>query len=135
MTTRRAFIKTGTAVVAMLLWPVGWLSAKSRKLAFSISKVKKLRKVGGWAILKIKGQHILFVRDTDETIRAIDSVCTHKQCTVEYEPESKKIVCPCHGSQFHLDGRVLSPPAAKPLKVFPAELANDQVIITIEDES
>ena len=123
----------GMMLSATLLWPVDWLSAKSKKVAFSLSKVARLGEVDGWAILRIKGRHILFVRDTDETIRAIDSVCTHKKCTVEYQPKLKKIVCPCHGSQFHLDGRVLSSPAEKPLEVFAAELTDGKVILTIEE--
>jgi Rieske Fe-S protein len=135
MTTRRAFLKTGTALLAILVWPTGWLAAKSKKLAFSLTKVKKLGEVDGWAILKIKGRHILFVRDTEKTIRALDSVCTHKQCTVEYKPDQKKIVCPCHGSQYSLDGRVSLPPAERSLQSFPVELDGDKVIITIEDES
>ncbi len=132
MSSRRTFVKACSALLVTLLWPTDWLAAQTRKLAFSLSKVKKLRDVDGWAILNIKGQHIMFVRDTEETIVAVDSVCTHKQCTVEYDTKSKKIVCPCHGSKYHLDGTVLSPPAEKPLKAYPVILTDDKVVITIE---
>ncbi len=132
MSSRRTFIKACSALLVTLWWPTDWLAAQTRQLAFSLSKVKKLRAVDGWAILKIKGRHIMFVRDTEETIVAVDSVCTHKQCTVEYDTESKKIVCPCHGSKYRLDGTVLSPPAEKPLKAYPVILTDDKVVITIE---
>lgn len=133
MTSRRRFLKSGSILLTAILLPVNWIKAKTRKLGFSLSKVKKLGKVDGWAILKIKGRHILFVRDTETSIKAVDSVCTHKQCTVEYDGESGKIVCPCHGSVYHLDGSVLSPPAKKPLKSYPVALTEDKVVITFEE--
>jgi Rieske Fe-S protein len=123
----------GSVLSMALLWPVELIRATTRTLVFNVAKVKKLTKVGGWAILKIKGRHIIFVRDTEESIKALNSVCTHKQCTVEYDSKTQKIVCPCHGSRFHLDGKLLSPPARIPLKAYPASLIDGKVTITIEE--
>jgi len=133
MISRRRFVKGISTFLATLLLPVGWLRAESKKLAFSLSKIKKLEAVGGWAILKIKGHHILFIRESTDTVKAVDSVCTHKKCTVEYNRESKKIICPCHGSEFHTDGKVLTPPAKEPLKSYPVTLSDGKVVIAIEE--
>jgi cytochrome b6-f complex iron-sulfur subunit len=40
-------------------------------------------------------------------------VCTHLGCTVESKPDG--FTCPCHGSRFDQQGKVLRGPAAKPL--------------------
>ena len=45
--------------------------------------------------------------------------CTHKACRPEVFEYS--LDCPCHGSQFDFDGRVLVGPAEKSLKTFPIE--------------
>jgi cytochrome b6-f complex iron-sulfur subunit len=44
-------------------------------------------------------------------------VCTHRGCLVELDNEEQIYVCPCHGSEFRLDGTVLRGPAKEPLKL------------------
>jgi len=41
--------------------------------------------------------------------------CSHLGCSVDINKDAKRFDCPCHGSQFHLDGTVLHGPAAYPL--------------------
>ena len=41
--------------------------------------------------------------------------CTHLGCPVEWRPDSRLFVCPCHGGVFHEDGRVASGPPTQPL--------------------
>jgi cytochrome b6-f complex iron-sulfur subunit len=50
----------------------------------------------------------------DEGIRAISLTCTHLGCTIE--ERSFGFECPCHGSQYDLDGKVLKGPAGTKLK-------------------
>lgn len=56
---------------------------------------------------------IFVVRDA-EGARAISAVCTHLGCTVRKAEDG--FVCPCHGSRYDHDGRVVGGPA-------PADLA------------
>jgi cytochrome b6-f complex iron-sulfur subunit len=49
----------------------------------------------------------------DKGFTAISLVCTHLGCTVESQPQG--FACPCHGSHFDMQGKVLRGPAAKPL--------------------
>ncbi len=133
MTTRRHFIKIGSYLLSGIIFPYKWLFAESKKLAFPIAKVKKLTEINGWVILKIKGKKIMFVRDTEDSVKAFNPECTHKKCTVAYNPEDERIECPCHGSKFHLSGKVYSPPAKEPLGRYPAELSDGRVILTLEE--
>ena len=41
--------------------------------------------------------------------------CTHLGCPVEWRPESRLFMCPCHGGVFHEDGRVAAGPPTQPL--------------------
>ncbi len=44
---------------------------------------------------------------------AISSVCTHLGCNVKHE--GRGFACPCHGSRFDENGRVVQGPAPAPL--------------------
>ena len=58
---------------------------------------------------------------------AVSPICTHLGCTVEIE--QARLVCPCHGSNYDREGRVLRGPAARPLTSYRAELTSDEVLI------
>jgi cytochrome b6-f complex iron-sulfur subunit len=55
--------------------------------------------------------------------------CTHKGC--ELRSEGTYLVCPCHGSEFDSQGKVLSPPADKPLRTFPIRSDEKNIYIDI----
>jgi nitrite reductase/ring-hydroxylating ferredoxin subunit len=53
-------------------------------------------------------------RSPDGNLRAFAARCTHLGCRLERVLDGV-IVCSCHGSRFHTDGRVAAGPAARPL--------------------
>ncbi len=55
----------------------------------------------------------LFVYRDHEGIRAISAVCTHLGCIIERSDQGFQ--CPCHGSCYNEDGRVLSGAATSDL--------------------
>jgi len=55
------------------------------------------------------------IKVTGEGIIAISLVCTHLGCTVEENKEGEGFTCPCHGSRYNKDGRLLKGPANKDL--------------------
>lgn len=54
---------------------------------------------------------------------ALSLVCTHLGCTVEFK--SEELSCPCHGSRFDLNGRVVHGPADQPLTRLRIEINSD----------
>jgi len=58
---------------------------------------------------------------------ALLPICTHLGCTVEIE--EGRLVCPCHGSNYDREGRVLRGPAERPLSRYRAELTPDDVLV------
>lgn len=131
--SRRVFIKMAgvlSAAVTLLKARIG----QAAKLAIEIDKYPELKKVGGAAVLKIKEQPVVFIRDTQDSVRAFDPTCTHKKCTVEYNPEDKRFHCKCHQSAYDLDGNVLGGPAPKPLVRFRTKLTPDRILIEIPDK-
>jgi Rieske Fe-S protein len=61
---------------------------------------------------------------------ALHAQCTHQGC--QPEPVGDRLVCPCHGSEFALDGRVLEGPAERPLTRFPTSVEGGQIRIRLE---
>ena len=55
----------------------------------------------------------LLVVSTQQGVGAISMICTHLGCVVQQEENGFK--CPCHGSKFDSNGKVLSGPAPGPL--------------------
>jgi Rieske Fe-S protein len=60
--------------------------------------------------------------------RAVYLKCTHKGC--EVRPQGTILVCPCHSSEFDVNGKVFSPPADEDLKQFPVSVEENKIIIS-----
>lgn len=69
----------------------------------------------------------LFIFNERHGFRAMSAVCTHLRCTVGPFGPGKDSTsrCPCHGSLFDKQGRVLSGPAPRPLEFFLVTMSPD----------
>lgn len=61
------------------------------------------------------------------------SECSHQGCPVEWKVE--RFVCPCHGSAFDAEGKVLSGPAAKPLSRLQSSTESEALWIRVRDQA
>ncbi len=89
-----------------------------------------LTKVGG--NVKVSDELIL-IRKSETEFLAIRTICSHKGCDVELEAD--KFVCPCHGSEYTLDGKVTQGPAKENLKTFETIFDSDKGTVTIKAET
>ena len=72
--------------------------------------------VAGRAALVRDGlKKIAAYRDEAGALHLRSATCTHLGCIVHWNGLERSWDCPCHGSQFSPDGKVLSGPALKPL--------------------
>ena len=60
---------------------------------------------------------------SDDGFHALSLTCSHLGCTVEVKPGG--FTCPCHGSRYDNDGKLLEGPATKGLKTLRVETAPD----------
>jgi len=61
-----------------------------------------------------KEQRVWIIRN-GEGIYAMIAICTHLGCTPIWHAAEQRIKCPCHGSNFLLDGTNVAGPAPEPL--------------------
>jgi glycine/D-amino acid oxidase-like deaminating enzyme/nitrite reductase/ring-hydroxylating ferredoxin subunit len=77
--------------------------------------LKRLRPDTG-KIVEVDGKDIAAYRDKEGKIYALNPVCTHAACMVNWNSEEKSWDCPCHGARYDINGRVLTGPATKNLQ-------------------
>jgi cytochrome b6-f complex iron-sulfur subunit len=72
---------------------------------------------------------VMVVRDPQDknVIHAINALCTHQQCLVNWQKEKSVFICPCHGSTFAPDGKYLQGPAKTGLQTFPTKIKDGDV--------
>lgn len=72
----------------------------------------------------------VFIRRVPEGFQAISAVCQHLGCTVNWT--GTNFHCPCHGSVYDPDGKVIAGPAPRALDHFSIETARDgQMVVDL----
>ena len=79
-----------------------------------IDSLKRLKPRTG-EVVKFDGRKVAVYRDDNGEIHALNPVCTHAACIVNWNAEEKSWDCPCHGARFDIEGKVLNGPADRDL--------------------
>lgn len=61
------------------------------------------------------------------TFTVVSPICTHLGCTVDVTGD--RLVCPCHGSTYDWEGRVLRGPAERPLARFATSMEGENILV------
>jgi glycine/D-amino acid oxidase-like deaminating enzyme/nitrite reductase/ring-hydroxylating ferredoxin subunit len=69
-------------------------------------------------VIEFEGKKIGAYRTESGQLHFVDATCTHQGCTVKWNNDEKTWDCPCHGSRFSYDGKVMNGPANKPLEYY-----------------
>ena len=88
-------------------------------------------------------EHKLFIIRRGNQFRAISAVCTHLGCTVKMAGHNKDTIssisksastfkCPCHGSQFDVNGQRTSGPAQKALPSYALFLSENDGQLVVD---
>lgn len=80
----------------------------------------------------LKGDPTYIVVREDKSIAdfGINAVCTHLGCVVPWNASENKFKCPCHGSQYDANGKVVRGPAPLSLALVHADVESDKVSFT-----
>ncbi|GAB4484640.1 MAG: Rieske (2Fe-2S) protein [Anaerolineales bacterium] len=79
------------------------------------------------SVTHISNGRFYVVRLGDGGFLAIYHRCTHLGCTVPWDGQAQKFICPCHSSEFDQQGAVKNPPAPRPLDLFPVSIEDGLV--------
>jgi quinol---cytochrome c reductase iron-sulfur subunit, bacillus type len=69
-------------------------------------------------------------RTSDGKLEALNVVCPHAGCFVDFQPGQDRFVCPCHNSTFTVDGRIADPacPAPRAMDSLAVEVRNGKEV-------
>jgi cytochrome b6-f complex iron-sulfur subunit len=73
---------------------------------------------------------VILVRVGETEWRALSGVCTHLNCTVQYQQSNRQIWCACHNGLYNLNGQVVSGPPPRPLEQYAVHVRGDEVVIS-----
>ncbi|CAL9098719.1 hypothetical protein MUK42_07506 [Musa troglodytarum] len=78
----------------------------------------------------LKGDPTYLVVENDRTLATygINAVCTHLGCVVPWNTAEKKFICPCHGSQYNNQGKVVRGPAPLSLALAHVDIDDGKVV-------
>lgn len=152
-TGRRSFMKwaiggISVAATAMMAWPMvgNLIGPMYRKAALHFSKVKKVDQIPTTgpvklafpfvkqeAFLREQQEHeVWVVKKSSGDIEVYSPICPHLGCRYDWHPDLEKFICPCHGSVFAEDGKVLGGPAPRPLDTLPHKVVDGNLMVEWE---
>ena len=101
----------------------------------SVSKSEFVQFKGGeeklrqFVLIKVTevGFPVCLYRQEEDSYLAALLECTHRGC--ELNVGGGVYTCPCHGSEFSVEGKVLEGPAEKELKIFKTDSDNEFIYV------
>ncbi len=107
-----------------MLW--SYLSPPARKNAFGglvdAGTLDAIPQVSDAPLIYPQGKFWLV--NSEEGLAAVHSACTHLECLFNWNSEAGEFICPCHGSRFSKEGKVLNGPATRDLERFPIQIVD-----------
>jgi glycine/D-amino acid oxidase-like deaminating enzyme/nitrite reductase/ring-hydroxylating ferredoxin subunit len=71
---------------------------------------------GEGRVIELEGEQVAASKDADGAVQAVTAICPHMGCVVHWNRAEASWDCPCHGSRFMPDGKVINGPALEGLK-------------------
>jgi cytochrome b6-f complex iron-sulfur subunit len=110
---KTSLIITGLASLAAVGAGLRLIKPNVRYEEPSMFKIGKAEQFPEGTVKNLVDKKVVIFSDSDG-IFAISSICTHLGCVVT--PVEWGFQCPCHGSKYTLDGKVIAGPAPRPLE-------------------
>ena len=81
-------------------------------------------KEDAWNKFKNISVGAIYLRKEDGKVKALHTVCPHLGCFIDYRSSKSDFFCPCHNSNFKLDGSIVSGVSPRPMDPLKIEIRN-----------
>lgn len=112
----------------------GGLAAKDQAgNTIKSSAYLKTHPAGDYSLCQgLKGDPTYLIVTSDNQIESfgLNAICTHLGCVVPWVSAENKFKCPCHGSQYNTQGKVIRGPAPLSLALAHVDVNDDVVTLT-----
>jgi len=72
--------------------------------------------IGEAKVINVDGKLAGAYRDENDSLHIVDITCTHVGCELNWNDAERSWDCPCHGSRFDYEGKIVEGPALNSLK-------------------
>jgi Rieske Fe-S protein len=126
------FLKTSVSfLAAAVFYPVARFlnppripeAVQDRVIAGKVSEMSGR----SWKIFPFGQIPGILVRVAPNQFRAFSATCTHLDCTVQFDDETKRLWCPCHNGWYDLEGRNVAGPPPRPLDTYEVQVVEDDI--------
>ena len=137
--SRRAFLQSllKGGVLALLgaaLYPIARYLYPPRGAESSVSNVVAAKvdelAVNTAKIFRFGNRPGILINTPQGELKAFSAVCTHLNCTVQYESDNSLIWCACHNGKYDLNGQVISGPPPRPLEAYQVNVRGDEIVVS-----
>lgn len=73
------------------------------------------------------------VKHSETEVTVFSPICVHLGCHYNWNPQTQHFECPCHGSVYALDGKVIGGPAPRPLDTLPQKIEEGTLFVKWEE--
>lgn len=132
---RRAFLSwTGLGwLTTVLVGLVGDRTSEAQPVGNfqTVGTLTQLEQGKGQLATQVNQKPVVVIRDPNQpkNLIALNQTCTHRGCKVNWQPEARQFVCPCHNSRFSSSGDVVKGPAKKPLSRYTVRVEGQNILV------
>ena len=77
----------------------------------------------------VAGTSAILFRSSENKVYALSRICTHEGCSVDFDMNQNRLICPCHGANYEAsDGSVISGPTTKSLAKIKVEIQGQDIV-------
>ena len=113
-------------VLRYLYPPVGVESSVTSAVAAKIDEVK----TNAAKIFRFGNRPGILIKTPQGELKAFSAVCTHLNCTVQYDQNDSIIWCACHNGKYDLNGQVISGPPPRPLEAYRVNVRGNEIVVS-----
>ena len=77
-------------------------------------------------------RNVWIVKHSSSEITVFSPICPHLGCRYHWNPKGRHFECPCHGSVFSSDGKVIGGPSPRPLDTLPQKIVKGELYVRWE---
>jgi quinol---cytochrome c reductase iron-sulfur subunit, bacillus type len=109
-----------------------WLRAASLDVLRDDEPVPvTLRVVRQDGFTQVVDRTVVYLVKSGDRVRALHSTCTHLGCRTSYDRDTRRILCPCHGGVYDVQGNVIAGPPPAALQGLSTRVENDSVLVRL----
>lgn len=106
-------------------------SAKGKKSSLTV--IGRIEDVKPGEVYPYRNGKLYLVREADGAYLALSLKCTHLGCSIHWDEDKDKFICPCHSSEFDRHGDVLKPPAPHALDAYKVVIEEGMVKVDLDN--